>query len=218
MSIVFQKHFKISLTINFWMALYNCNDWVKGLTDSEGINQLIHMQNVCCGGQHHSPFAAWLIKVDWETKVAVLRAREDGVIVQIQIKATDVIWINEYGQISSKKQQTDFQPFLHLLWVVQSRFTQFSQPLGRSCSVPLGEVSTTRYTTLWLLELIWHWWVSVLDVLPSDKWDTCHGFPGCSVSVLWHVLLRMCHFKWIFCFEIAAYQHPAMPFNKSTLY
>lgn len=98
---------------------------MKGLTDSEGINQLIHMQNVCCGGQQHSPFAAWLIKVDWETKVAVLRAREDGVFVQIQVKATDVIWIHEYEQISSKKQQTDFQLFLHVLWDFLSRPKSF---------------------------------------------------------------------------------------------
>lgn len=49
-------------------------------------------------GQLHSPFVAWLIKIHRETKVTVIWAREHGVVLQVQVKSTDVMWINENRQ------------------------------------------------------------------------------------------------------------------------
>lgn len=172
--------------------------WVKVLIDSLADNQLINMQS--CGHHHHSPFAAWLIKVYWETKVAVLRARKDSVAVQIQVKATDVIRINKYGQKNNKKTQTDFQPLLHFLWdTCYSRTKPFRTILSARKKVMLFcSFGRARYHLLYY-SVVFEVNMTLVGMFPmcflQIKWGTCHGFPWCSVSILWHLLLGICWFK-----------------------
>lgn len=173
--------------------------WVKVLTDSVAVNHLINMQ--ICGHHHHSPFAAWLIKVYWETKVTVLSAREDCVVVQIQVKATDVIRINEYGQKHNKKQQTDFQPLLHFLWdACYSRPKPFCTILSATrknvmlfCSFGRARYHLLYYSVVIKVNM------TLVGIFPmcflQIKWGTCHEFPWCSVSIFWHLLLGICWFK-----------------------
>lgn len=175
-----------------------------------------------CGHHHHSPFAAWLIKVYWEPKVAVLRAREDRVVVQIQVKATDVIRINEYGQRHNKKQQTDFQPLLHFLWDAC-----YSHPKP-FCTI-LSATRKNDVLFLWESSVHLLYYSVVIEVnmtlagmfpmcFLQIKWGTCHEFPWCSVSIFWNLLLGICWFKVTSINFVIRYQNrnAQLPFNIST--
>ncbi len=157
---------------------------VKILTDYVTINHRINIQS--CGHHHHSPFAAWLIKVHWEAEVAVLRAREDRVVFQIQVKATDGNRINEYGQKHNKKQHPDFQHLLHFLWdACYSRPKPFCTNLSATnknvmlfCSFGRALYHLLYYSVVTEVNM------TLVGMFPmcflQIKWGTRHQFPWCS--------------------------------------